>query len=85
MDVVFDTTHGKWNCSLLTDDTSNILEHTLQILIAHYDTRAFRVENYVGVQLCVCVGHIASVFIFIIGRGYVLTDFTTCLISFVTP
>ena len=49
MNMVGNTSNGKWNRAFFSDNATNILKHSLQILIAHNDTRTFCVENDVGV------------------------------------
>ena len=49
MDVVSNAAYGNWNCPFFTNDATNILKHTFQILLTHNNARAFRVENNVGV------------------------------------
>lgn len=51
------TSYGERNASFVTNDTSDILEYSFQIFLSHNNTCAFRVENNVGVQLCICVCH----------------------------
>ena len=49
MNMVGHTTNCKWNRAFVTDNATDILEHTLQIFITHDDTCAFRMKNNVGV------------------------------------
>jgi len=57
MNMVINTTHCKWYRTFFSDNATNILKHSWQILIAHDDTGTFRVKNDVRVQLGVSIGH----------------------------